>query len=562
MLEHRLLDALALEILGNPGDYRHIYKAQAVHDAFVALRGRPAPAQPGPSRPVSVAPPATSVTTRLSGAALLARVAEIKEEVIRSGHVNNVRRDDFNNYFDGVEPEIIASIGVVGFINRLRAFLEMKALMAQGTVYDASLSSAEVAAIKAASPFHVDPTTLYTADFHLLVNHNLLSDQEAANILRIGIQAAVGIYDRLCSQTTRRGATEAGLTNWGNTCWVNTAIQTMINRVTTGQLASLRAQTTPEMAELRAAFVALINRGQAILGGQEDPAVITKEQSRFMLALLACGRTRQLGSMSDWFNHNNIQDIHQQDSGEFLTSICQLLGVYDDGSQGTDVTTLHRATFNNQEYHRTTHDSQSIDSLVSFAPTNMDPGSVLMSDWFDGILAGMPGPTMTMPWSSADLGGASAQTQQLDTTQVRMLRVNPAVFQQTVLSLGTNEQTRLLARQALINSALVEENLLRVPIFDVTDNRTRTMVLRLCGVGLHRGTQQQGHYMHMTLGDNGKCIIQDDSVSAPLAVYQQHLPSDDGHVAADWHELLTIRGLTPAYCEYELLYLEEGVPNR
>ena len=469
---------------------------------------------------------------------------------------------EFDDYFQGVDQEVITELGENGFRGRLEAFLQMKNLLAAGTVYDSALTQEEIELIKEVSGDHVNPTPLSHEDFHLWLNKGLLSDREVKYINSGGLQEAAALYNRIYGQSENAGMVGVGLTNWGNNCWINTAIQTMFYRITPDQLASLSQQRDPDMAHLRETFKRLITKGQQIIKDQDSSADVTNEQFAFIDALIRCGRARKLGGMNGWFNCTSVHNIKQQDAAEFLSQLCEQMGVYDNGSQEVAIATCYKARINGREIYKEGNVNYSLNMLSSFIPTSTNPAGILMSDWLNSVTEmGAVGGGALVPWSQEDFmrAGVVEQAQQLFSQQVGLLRVDPTYFQQTVLTLNLGGGLRSLALQAMINSSIAENNMLRVPIIDARDGKVKTMVLRLCGAGLHAGNDARGHYLHMTLDANGQCLIQDDAVCASVEMYQQYAPGNG--LANSWQELLQSRRLIPAYCEYEFVAVENGMPR-
>ncbi len=561
LIKERFLNPLAVEILKDPNDYRHKYKAQEIYKDFTKQKELASGQKYRDSLIQTGAMTSAPFTHTLSTQAIA-----IKQRVFSSAEIR-LSQQEFNSYCDGVEPEIIEKLGEEKFRKLLAGFLEMKRVMAEGTNYDiylecisrGEMTREQLEALKANNPEHIEPTQLYPHDFHTLLNYNLVSEKEMGVIITNGASGALPIYKRLLMQAPIEGMNGAGLMNWGNTCWLNTGIQTMLKMISPDRIQQLRPQIDEGLERLRQSFQALMTQGQNIINGHQQPSLLTRIQSDFLEALLTCGQAGKLRGMNTWFNCTSIPEIQQQDSADFVSQLCELFGIYDDHSQSMERVIYYETTIGQDKFYKKKEGDvgQVTNILPCFRPITVSPQNIRMIDWFHSITE-MEADTLRMvPWAPRDFHPAAGlePVRNLPTREKCMMKIDPDSFKRTIIALNGQEGYRDLARQALLNGSRFENNELRLPVIDVRDNKEKIMVMRLSGAGLHRGTESCGHYIHMSLGSNGECDIQDDRIAQPFESYRHYLA--EGGQMRSWQDLVEVMQLVPAYCEYEFVRFED-----
>ncbi len=174
---------------------------------------------------------------------------------------------------------------------------------------------------------------LTAAHFHTLFNHLLFSPKCIRDLLAgVGGQ---GLYELLERQIRTPDDKGVGFVTWGNTCWLNTALQTILRTVSVDDLNRLHCQGNPELMGVRDALVRLVEKGQGFLA-QNTGAVITIELVELIDALKSAAQANQLGSLNDTFRQAaEGRDIAEYEPATFINHLFKVLGTPKGLLQGT-----------------------------------------------------------------------------------------------------------------------------------------------------------------------------------------------------------------------------------
>ena len=501
----------------------------------------PTPPNPRPSHGESI------LTQRRFAAKNLAS----REQQIRNTLGENLigSNDEFNVMMEKIYPEKLLSTEKPSLKDKLRAFRQMQQYAAnQEDPLDeiSSMPSWQKDLLKAQKGNDEKPRELTIEDFVTLVNYDLLSNREIDNIFSsIGDQATKGVIPRIDQQTINPKMVGVGLTTWGNTCWLNTSLQTMMRFISEDALTTLENSQldNPNLNQLRQSFCLLMRRGKEVLKSGQG-AMLTTLQMKFLQDCRICAREKLLGHLSEFLDFDDFSHMKQYSASDFIATLFQKFGLNNHPDHAFKNVQVHYAHFQGQEVQRVVewNNEEPYAAIDTGEPGNQDLHSIKMEDWFNSTL--LTQDLETQQWQSNELPHSLRNDRHsvpLATEAKQMRKIDTPKFQKFRIVPG-NGFLKKLSQQALLNSGMRIE----IPVIN-EHNKPVTLQAKLESVALHKGDIASGHYLQLTFDDQGQCYIQDDNHSMKFEDFCELR----GEKWRFWQDMITKADFTPAWCTYQ-----------